>query len=45
MSALLSEIEDLEDGDVEVVEEKEEEMSATALAAAVDDAPGSISRN
>jgi type IV pilus assembly protein PilB len=39
MSALLSEIEDLEDGDVEVVEEKEEEMSATALAAAVDDAP------
>ena len=39
MSALLSEIENLEDGDVEVVEEKEEEMSATALAAAVDDAP------
>ncbi|MEX2181267.1 MAG: ATPase, T2SS/T4P/T4SS family [Gemmatimonadaceae bacterium] len=40
MSALLSEIEDLEsESDVEVVEEKEEEMSATALAAAVDDAP------
>jgi len=39
MSALLSEIEDLEDGDVEIVEDKEEEMSATALAAAVDDAP------
>jgi type IV pilus assembly protein PilB len=40
MSALLSEIEELEgDGEVEVVEEKEEEMSATALAAAVDDAP------
>jgi type IV pilus assembly protein PilB len=40
MSALLSEIEDLEaDGEVEVVEDKEEEMSATALAAAVDDAP------
>ncbi len=41
MSALLSEIEELEggEGDVEVVEEKEEEMSATALAAAVDDAP------
>jgi len=39
MSALLTEIEELEDGDVEVLEEKEEEMSATALAAAVDDAP------
>ena len=40
MSALLSEIEGLEDGaDVEVVEETQEEMSATALAAAVDDAP------
>ncbi len=40
MSALLSEIEDLEsESDVEVVEDKEEEMSATALAAAVDDAP------
>jgi type IV pilus assembly protein PilB len=38
MSALLSEIEDLE-GEVEVVEDREEEMSATALAAAVDDAP------
>ncbi|HRN53397.1 MAG TPA: ATPase, T2SS/T4P/T4SS family [Gemmatimonadaceae bacterium] len=39
MSALLSEIEGLEDSEVEVVEDKEEEMSATALAAAVDDAP------
>ncbi|MHB1297764.1 MAG: GspE/PulE family protein [Gemmatimonadaceae bacterium] len=40
MSALLSEIEGLEDGsEVEVVEETQEEMSATALAAAVDDAP------
>jgi type IV pilus assembly protein PilB len=41
MSALLTEIEELEggDGDIEVVQEKEEEMSATALAAAVDDAP------
>jgi type IV pilus assembly protein PilB len=38
MSALLEEIE--ADGDeVEAVEEKEEEMSAAALAAAVDDAP------
>lgn len=36
MSALLTEIEGLEDGEVEVVEEKEEEMSATALAAASD---------
>jgi type IV pilus assembly protein PilB len=39
MSALLSEIEGLEDGDLEVVEERDEEMSATARAAAVDDAP------
>ncbi len=39
VSALLEEIESLEDGEVEVVEDKEEEMSATALAAAVDDAP------
>jgi type IV pilus assembly protein PilB len=41
MSALLSEIEGMEggDGDIEVVQEKDEEMSATALAAAVDDAP------
>ncbi len=41
MSALLTEIEELEggDGDIEVLQEKEEEMSATALAAAVDDAP------
>ncbi len=40
MSALLSEIEGMEtEGDVEVVEDTQEEMSATALAAAVDDAP------
>jgi type IV pilus assembly protein PilB len=40
MSALLSAIEDFDtEGDVEVVEDKQEEMSATALAAAVDDAP------
>lgn len=40
MSALLSEIEGMEtEGDVEVVEETNEEMSAAALAAAVDDAP------
>jgi len=40
MSALLSEIEGFgAEADVEVVEEKQEEMSATALAAAVDDAP------
>ncbi|MBX7117430.1 MAG: Flp pilus assembly complex ATPase component TadA [Gemmatimonadaceae bacterium] len=39
MSQLLSEIEGLESEDLEVVEDKEEEMSATALAAAVDDAP------
>jgi type IV pilus assembly protein PilB len=40
MSALLSEIEGLEsEGDVEVVADTQEEMSATALAAAVDDAP------
>jgi len=40
MSTLLSEIEAMEvDADIEVVEDKEEEMSATALAAAVDDAP------
>ncbi len=40
MSALLSEIEGFgSEADVEVVEEKQEEMSATALAAAVDDAP------
>ena len=37
MQNLLQEIE--EEGDVEVVEEKEEEMSAAALSAAVDDAP------
>jgi type IV pilus assembly protein PilB len=40
MSALLTEIEGMEaEGDVEVVEEEKEEMSAAALAAAVDDAP------
>ncbi len=39
MSTLLSEIEGMESEDLEVVEDKEEEMSATALAAAVDDAP------
>jgi type IV pilus assembly protein PilB len=40
MSALLSDIEGLgAEEDLEVVETKEEEMSATALAAAVDDAP------
>ena len=40
MSALLSEIEGFDaEADVEVVEDKQEEMSATALAAAVDDAP------
>ncbi|MFZ9898117.1 MAG: GspE/PulE family protein, partial [Gemmatimonadaceae bacterium] len=40
MSALLSAIEDFDtESDVEVVEDKQEEMSATALAAAVDDAP------
>ena len=40
MASLLSEIEGLEsESDVEVVEDTQEEMSATALAAAVDDAP------
>ncbi|MDH5235541.1 MAG: ATPase, T2SS/T4P/T4SS family [Gemmatimonadota bacterium] len=40
MSDLLSEIEEMEtESDVEVVEDTQEEMSATALAAAVDDAP------
>ncbi|HEX2718154.1 MAG TPA: ATPase, T2SS/T4P/T4SS family [Gemmatimonadaceae bacterium] len=38
MQSLLKDIE-AEDGDVEVVEDKEEEMSAAALASAVDDAP------
>jgi type IV pilus assembly protein PilB len=37
---LMNVIEEMgEEGDLEVVEEKEDEMSATALAAAVDDAP------
>src|SRR5688572_12810835 len=40
LGALLKNIEQEDaDGDVEVVEDKEEEMSAAALAAAVDDAP------
>ncbi|MBM4193320.1 MAG: type II secretion system protein GspE [Gemmatimonadetes bacterium] len=39
MSALLEEIEAEEGEEVEAVEEKDEEMSAAALAAAVDDAP------
>src|SRR5687767_470690 len=40
MSQLLKEVEgSTEDGDVEVVADQEEEMSAAALAAAVDDAP------
>jgi type IV pilus assembly protein PilB len=40
MASLMNVIEEMEDGDdLEVVEEKEDEMSATALAAAVDDAP------
>jgi type IV pilus assembly protein PilB len=39
MSALLDEIEGLESDDLEVVTEEKEEMSAAALAAAVDDAP------
>src|SRR5919206_1474711 len=39
MQSLLNEIEAEDTGDVEVVQEKEEEMSAAALAAQVDDAP------
>ena len=39
MSNLLSEIEGMETEELEVVEEDKEEMSAAALAAAVDDAP------
>ena len=39
MQTLLKDIESESDGDVEVVEDKEEEMSAAALASAVDDAP------
>jgi type IV pilus assembly protein PilB len=39
MSALLEEIEAEGDEEAEVVEDKEEEMSAAALSAAVDDAP------
>jgi type IV pilus assembly protein PilB len=36
---ILADINDEEDGDVEVVEDKDEELSASALAAAIDDAP------
>ena len=39
MQSLLDDIAAAESGDVEVVEEKDEDMSAAALAAAVDDAP------
>src|SRR5215210_7864142 len=39
LGALLKGIEDDAENEVEVVEDKEEEMSASALAAAVDDAP------
>ena len=39
MASLLKDIEAETDGDVEVLEEREEDMSAAALAAAVDDAP------
>jgi type IV pilus assembly protein PilB len=39
LQTLLKDIDTENDGDVEVVEEKEEEMSAAALAAAIDDAP------
>jgi type IV pilus assembly protein PilB len=39
MSALMETIEEVEEGDVEVVEEKEEEVSAAALQAQMEDAP------
>ena len=39
LGALLKGIEAEQEGEVEIVEDKEEEMSASALAAAVDDAP------
>ncbi|HEX6059358.1 MAG TPA: ATPase, T2SS/T4P/T4SS family [Gemmatimonadaceae bacterium] len=39
MASLLKDIEAETEGDVEVLEDKEEDMSAAALAAAVDDAP------
>jgi type IV pilus assembly protein PilB len=39
MSALMETMEEIEDGDVEVVEEKEEEVSAAALQAQMEDAP------
>jgi type IV pilus assembly protein PilB len=39
ISSLLQDMEGMDDADVEVVEDKEEEVSAAALAAAVDDAP------
>jgi type IV pilus assembly protein PilB len=39
MSALMDTIDDITDGDVEVVEDKEEEISAASLQAAMEDAP------
>jgi type IV pilus assembly protein PilB len=39
MSALMDTIEEIADGDVEVVEEKEEEISAAAMQAQMEDAP------
>jgi type IV pilus assembly protein PilB len=39
LQTLLKDIDSETEGDVEVVEEKEEEMTAAALAAAIDDAP------
>jgi type IV pilus assembly protein PilB len=39
MSALMDTIEEIQDGEVEVVEEKEEEVSAAALQAQMEDAP------
>ncbi|HEU5185724.1 MAG TPA: ATPase, T2SS/T4P/T4SS family [Gemmatimonadaceae bacterium] len=39
LQTLLKDIDSETEGDVEVLEEKEEEMSAAALAAAIDDAP------
>src|SRR5688500_19731585 len=39
LQTLLKDIDSETEGDIEVVEEKEEEMTAAALAAAIDDAP------
>jgi type IV pilus assembly protein PilB len=39
MQSLMQVVEEIDEGDVEVVEEKEEDVSAAALAAAVEDAP------